>query len=603
MAALSIQVPYPVFYDRDGQPLDNGNIYIGEANLDPVTNPLQVYYDEALTITASQPIKTSNGYIYRNGTPAQLYVNAVNFSITVNDSKNLLVYNFPDGTGIQANASLIDYDPPFIGAVTTGYTVADKLSQTVSVQDFGATGDGVTNDTAAIQSAFDAISANGGGIVSFPPGTYIIDESVLIGSNTTVIGAGRSSLIKASQTGWIGTNAAKNCFLFRNENYSAGAITDANIVIENMAFDYGAVVVSGGGAHMIAMRYVDSVTVTNCYGQNGENVTAFLACQDTLVQNCEGYNVSNCYFDHWDGAKTAKVIGCVGRNDVGTYIAQGIQFTGTGSVLEDRTSLNCFVAFNYLENVRGATGQSSAIIANANDAGSATYRMMSCQNIVNSADLGLVYEGAGGQHLSLGDTFVQVDQLPIFMQLKDGNTPSHCRVIDAHLIDCDHDPGNIALISISGGYNEIRDLKITNTVSAAYDSIAYITSNGSNTYIDVSNCPSGSGQRVVDSGTNSCVIDAGRAPTSVATGGYSILPGEENVIFTAGCTVTMPNATAYSGRKLTFLAQTSGTVVSASSNIVPLAGGAAGTAILSASAGKWATLISNGTNWQILAAN
>jgi hypothetical protein len=42
MAALSVQVPYPVFYDRDGQPLDNGNIYIGIANLDPTTNPLQV---------------------------------------------------------------------------------------------------------------------------------------------------------------------------------------------------------------------------------------------------------------------------------------------------------------------------------------------------------------------------------------------------------------------------------------------------------------------------------------------------------------------------------------------------------------------------------
>ena len=104
MAALSVQVPYPVFYDRDGQPLDNGNIYIGVANLDPVTNPLQVYYDEALTITAAQPLKTNNGYIYRNGTPAQLYVNAVNFSITAKNANDTLVYSFPDGTGIGVGA-------------------------------------------------------------------------------------------------------------------------------------------------------------------------------------------------------------------------------------------------------------------------------------------------------------------------------------------------------------------------------------------------------------------------------------------------------------------------------------------------------------------
>lgn len=158
MDATSIQVPYAVFYDRDGQPLDNGNIYIGEANQDSVTNPIQVYYDEALTITASQPLKTSNGYVYRNGTPAQLYVSEVNFSILVNDSKNLLVYSFPDGSGFQSftDAQQVEYDPPFTGAVTSGYNVEDKLSQTISLQDFGAAVDGITDDTVDIQAAITA---------------------------------------------------------------------------------------------------------------------------------------------------------------------------------------------------------------------------------------------------------------------------------------------------------------------------------------------------------------------------------------------------------------------------------------------------------------
>lgn len=97
MAALPLLVPFPVFTDLDGQPLDNGKVYIGTVNLDPVTNPIQVYYDEALTITASQPLHTSGGYIYRNGTPTNVYVNASEFSITVNDSKNLLVYTSLDG--------------------------------------------------------------------------------------------------------------------------------------------------------------------------------------------------------------------------------------------------------------------------------------------------------------------------------------------------------------------------------------------------------------------------------------------------------------------------------------------------------------------------
>lgn len=206
MAALSIQVPYPVFYDRDGQPLDNGNIYIGVANLDPVTNPLQVYYDEALTITASQPLITSNGYVYRNGTPTQLYVNASDFSITVNDSKNLFVYSFPEATGIGVNATSIEYDPPFTGALTSGYTVAEKLEQYVSVKDFGAVGDGVTNDTAAIQAAFDAFENTGtpfpnrSKIIFFPEGTYLVG-SLDVYSGLTLQGEGCKSLLKASGTG------------------------------------------------------------------------------------------------------------------------------------------------------------------------------------------------------------------------------------------------------------------------------------------------------------------------------------------------------------------------------------------------------------------
>jgi hypothetical protein len=154
MSALSIQVPFPVFQGRDGQPLENGYVWIGEPNLNPQTNPVVAYYDAALTIPAAQPLRTLNGYISRAGTPAQIYIDGVNFSILVQDSKGSMVYNFPDGTGISPNASGIEYDPPFSGAVTSNYTVEDKLAQTVSVDDFGAVGDGVTDDSAAFTAAF-----------------------------------------------------------------------------------------------------------------------------------------------------------------------------------------------------------------------------------------------------------------------------------------------------------------------------------------------------------------------------------------------------------------------------------------------------------------
>lgn len=63
------------------------------------------------------------------------------------------------------------------------------------------------------------------------------------------------------------------------------------------------------------------------------------------------------------------------------------------------------------------------------------------------------------------------------------------------------------------------------------------------------------------------------------------------------CTATLPAAASWSGRILRFQNYQVQALVSASSNVVPLAGGAAGTSILLASSGDSATLVSDGSNW------
>lgn len=65
----------------------------------------------------------------------------------------------------------------------------------------------------------------------------------------------------------------------------------------------------------------------------------------------------------------------------------------------------------------------------------------------------------------------------------------------------------------------------------------------------------------------------------------------------SSCTATLPTASSYSGRVLYFQNYQAQTLVSASSNVVPIGGGAAGTSILLASAGDQCALVSNGTNW------
>ncbi len=98
---------------------------------------------------------------------------------------------------------------------------------------------------------------------------------------------------------------------------------------------------------------------------------------------------------------------------------------------------------------------------------------------------------------------------------------------------------------------------------------------------------------------------AGPAPVTVTTD-YTVGGGDLHVISNRGAsnTLTLPAAASNSGRHL-WIRNIGGafTVVSASSNVVPSAGGAASTAILPATDGAWALLVCDGSNWQIMASS
>ena len=109
------------------------------------------------------------------------------------------------------------------------------------------------------------------------------------------------------------------------------------------------------------------------------------------------------------------------------------------------------------------------------------------------------------------------------------------------------------------------------------------------------------------------ILDVGAISATIAA--LSSVPVTVTADFTVGasnwyinnksgstCTVTLPTASTWPGRYLTFQNYQAQTLVSASSNVVPQAGGAAGTAILLAVAGNWATMVSDGTNWVIMQA-
>lgn len=70
----------------------------------------------------------------------------------------------------------------------------------VNVKDYGARGDGVTDDTAAIQAAINATSAKGGGTVYFPHGTYYVSNIIWLASYVSLIGDNVTIVAPSSTT-------------------------------------------------------------------------------------------------------------------------------------------------------------------------------------------------------------------------------------------------------------------------------------------------------------------------------------------------------------------------------------------------------------------
>lgn len=88
------------------------------------------------------------------------------------------------------------------------------------------------------------------------------------------------------------------------------------------------------------------------------------------------------------------------------------------------------------------------------------------------------------------------------------------------------------------------------------------------------------------------------------TGDFTVATNEDWIIVNvaATCTVTLPSAASFTGRQIRLLTYQAFAVNSASTNVISITGSAT-TAILAATAGKWATLVSDGTNWVIMQAN
>jgi hypothetical protein len=184
------------FFDNSGVILSGGKLYSYAAG---TTTPQATYTSVSGATAHTNPIVLDSAGRIATG---EIWLTAgENYKFVLYTSTNVLIATWDNitginGTGITSNAVNVQYDPAGTGAVTTN--VQAKLRQVVSVKDFGAVGNGTTDDTAAIQAAIDATV--GGGTLLLPVGTYLVSDTLTFTSVITFQGQGVGSVIVAASS-------------------------------------------------------------------------------------------------------------------------------------------------------------------------------------------------------------------------------------------------------------------------------------------------------------------------------------------------------------------------------------------------------------------
>jgi len=195
-------------------------------------------------------------YSDKSGTRFRDANNAIiNYAVANASGKVVFYYQAEDGLTLQVldgNGSLVDatanFADNFIGSFTAQgagavpRTVNEKASETLSVLDFGATGDGMTNDTAALTLGFAAALSTGKRL-HFPAGTYVLNDTPgvaqpIIGSLKAVDVSNKTLVIEGDGMGLTKIRRAAGSITANNQSLlrfcaSAGG----KVILRNVTLD------------------------------------------------------------------------------------------------------------------------------------------------------------------------------------------------------------------------------------------------------------------------------------------------------------------------------------------------------------------------------
>jgi hypothetical protein len=185
------------------------------------------------------------------------------------------------------NASQVTYDAPFTGAVATN--VEAKLAQYISVKDFGAVGNGIADDTVAVQAAITAAMVGTANNVFFPAGTYKISATLTIPNvvNGKAVIYGSGAQIQATHNGVLFDNQSL-WVSFRDLTLVGPGKAQANSIgvqgvmydwyFENVGvYDFAIGIRAGGGSHLYLKCF---------FGGNGKCIWPSVFANIISIDSC-----------------------------------------------------------------------------------------------------------------------------------------------------------------------------------------------------------------------------------------------------------------------------------------------------------------------------
>ncbi len=224
---------------------------------------------------------------------------------------------YDNGVLKTADATSLNFINTTVGASGGAITVQAPSGVYLNVKDYGAIGDGVTNDSAAIQTAITAAKAANRAIF-FPDGTYSIPTLGTQNGRIFLIGTG-NSIIKGTFTYYetsFPISADTNTPLTPTADYFSAQ----NLCFQSTNTDFALKLTSNVQPH-----FVSTFNVAHCkfYGNKG-----------LLIQHMIGFEVSNCEFNNVvsgtriEGSTNGLFLNCRWQNQAesGVWITNNVDF-------------------------------------------------------------------------------------------------------------------------------------------------------------------------------------------------------------------------------------------------------------------------------------